>query len=80
MATEFEKLASEPFGIRRGRKVRTEAEREARKAETKAKMRLRNEARRRAHMVLQYRYEDEFKTLMQEELNNLSKNQNATNN
>lgn len=80
MATEFEKLVSEPFGIRRGRKVRTEEERAARTLETKAKMRLRNEARRRAHMVLQYRYENEFKELMQEEFINLSKNQNATGN
>lgn len=74
MATEFEKLSSRPNGIKRGRSTRlSDAERAQRAAETKAKMRIRNEARRRAHMVLQYRYESEFQELMQSELNNLIK-------
>jgi len=75
MATEFEKLASSPNGIRRGRISRMTPEQKARKAEeTKTKNRLRNEARRRAHIVLQHRYKSEFEELMSNEMDNLIKN------
>jgi hypothetical protein len=74
MATEFEKLASSPNGIRRGRISRLTEEQKAQRAEqTKTKNRLRNEARRRAHIVLQHRYKSEFEELMQNELDNLAK-------
>jgi len=75
MATEFEKLASSPNGMRRGRVSRLTPEQKAKKAEeVRAKNRLRNEARRRAHIVLQYRYESEFQSLLQSEMENLIKN------
>jgi hypothetical protein len=75
MATEFEKLTSSGKGVRRGRISRMTPEQKAKKAEeTKARNRLRNEARRRAHIVLQYRYQDEFHTLLETELANLVKN------
>lgn len=74
MATEFEKLASSPNGIRRGRVSRlTPEERMAKSREAKARNRLRNEARRRAHIVLQYRYREEFEQLLETELANLTK-------
>jgi hypothetical protein len=74
MPTEFEKLASSPTGIRRGRVSRLTPEQRAKKAEeTKAKNRLRNEARRRAHIVLQYRYAKEFQELLEMEMDNLLK-------
>ena len=74
MATEFEKLASSPSGMRRGRISRLTPEQKAKKAEeTKQKNRLRNEARRRAHIVLQYRYHEEFQELLESEMQNLLK-------
>lgn len=74
MATEFEKLASGPNGMRRGRISRMTPEQKARKAEeTRARNRLRNEARRRAHIVLQHRYKSEFDELLATELENLEK-------
>ena len=72
MATEFEKLASSPTGMRRGRIVRLTPEQKAEKLiETKAKNRLRNEARRRALIVLQYRYMSEFEQLIESAMKNL---------
>lgn len=72
MTTEFEKLASSPSGMRRGRISRLTPEQKAQKlVETKAKNRLRNEARRRAHIVLQYRYQSEFEQLIESEMVNL---------
>lgn len=72
MSTEFEKLAR--TGLRRGRISRLTPEQKARRAEeTKAKNRLRNEARRRAHIVLQYKYQSEFEALLQQEMENLIK-------
>lgn len=74
MATEFEKLASSPNGIRRGRVSRLTPEQKMAKArETKLRNRLRNEARRRAHIVLQHRYRSEFEELLNSELANLVK-------
>jgi hypothetical protein len=75
MATEFEKLASSPTGMRRGRISRlTPEQKKAKAEETKAKNRLRNEARRRAHLVLQHRYKSEFEVLLADEMDNLIKN------
>lgn len=75
MATEFEKLATSSGKMRRGRVSRLTPEQKQHKAqETKAKNRLRNEARRRAHIVLQYRYQAEFEQLLQSEMENLAKN------
>jgi putative IMPACT (imprinted ancient) family translation regulator len=75
--TEFEKIAKnrEGMGVRRGRPSTLSAvEKAERKVVQNAKNRLRNEARRRAHIVLQYRYSAEFQQLLQQELDNLSKN------
>lgn len=74
--TEFEKLVQQRRGAtRRGRpSVLTAEQRAERKALANAKNRLRNEARRRAHIVLQYKYNDEFDRILAEELKNLAKN------
>lgn len=75
MPTEFEKLTSGPTGMRRGRISRLSPEEKAIRAEeTKTKNRLRNEARRRAHIVLQYRYQQEFQELLESEMANLISN------
>lgn len=75
MATEFEKLASSPNKMKRGRVSRlTPEQKKAKQEETRAKNRLRNEARRRAHIVLQYRYMEEFEELLKSELDNLMNN------
>jgi len=73
--SEFERITKQNAGlIRRGRpSVLTPEQKEQRKNVQKIKNRLRNEARRRAHIVLQYRYQDEFNSLMEEELTNLQK-------
>lgn len=74
MATEFEQLAKQN-GTRRGRpSVLTPEQKAERAAQHQAKARLRTEARRRAHIVLQYRYLDEFTALLNQELENLSNN------
>ena len=75
--TEFEKIVKnrEGMGVRRGRpSTLSPLEKTERKVVQNAKNRLRNEARRRAHIVLQYRYSAEFQQLLQEELENLSQN------
>ena len=76
MTTEFERIVQQRQGAaRRGRpSVLTQEQREERRKAQNAKNRLRNEARRRAHIVLQYRYNDEFQSLLNQELANLSKN------
>lgn len=74
--TEFEKLQQQrEGGARRGRPSTLTPEQKAeRKKAANAKNRLRNEARRRAHIVLQYKYSEEFARLLQDEMKNLSKN------
>lgn len=76
MTTEFERIVQQRQGAaRRGRpSVLTQEQREERRKAQNAKNRLRNEARRRAHIVLQYRYNEEFQSLLNQELDNLSKN------
>lgn len=74
MATEYEKLMSTKGAIKRGRPSTLTPEQKAeRKAEQQRKTRLRNEARRRAHLVLQHKYEEEYSHLVNQELVNLSK-------
>lgn len=71
--TEFQKLTASGTGIRRGRPSTLTPEQRRHRAEVqKIKNRLRNEARRRAHVVLQARYSDEFEVLMREEYDALS--------
>lgn len=77
MSTTFEKMMSESTskGVRRGRPAfLTPEEKAVRKERAKVQNRLRQEARRRAFVVLQHRYSEEFETLMAEELQNLSNN------
>jgi len=76
MSTEFERLISSEEGrVRRGRpSTLTPEQKKVRQERQRIKNRLRNEARRRAHVVLQHRYRDEFESLMEQELSNLSEN------
>lgn len=64
--SEYESIA-EVVRKRRGRKPLPVEERERRRALQKEQNRLRQEARRRAYLVLQHRHEDEFKALFTEE-------------
>jgi len=74
MATEYEKLMNSPGAIKRGRpSVLTPEQKAERREEQKRKTRLRNEARRRAHLVLQHKYEEEYNHLVNQELVNLGK-------
>jgi hypothetical protein len=76
MTTEFERIVQQrQGGARRGRpSVLTQEQREERRKAQNAKNRLRNEARRRAYVVLQHRYNEEFQALLNQELENLSNN------
>ena len=56
-------------GLGRGRPALSAEE----KAERKRTNALRQEARRRAHIVLQHRHSDEYQELFNEELSNLVK-------
>ena len=78
MSTTFEKMINQSTsGVRRGRPtVLTPEQKELRKQRAKVQNRLRQEARRRAFVVLQMRYSEEFDALMAEELQNLSQNDN----
>jgi hypothetical protein len=74
MATEYEKLMSSGSAIKRGRPATlTPEQKAARREEQKRKTRLRNEARRRAHLVLQHKYEEEYNHLVNQEIVNLGK-------
>lgn len=76
MATEYQKLISTPGAIRRGRPAGlTDEQRAQRKEEQKLKTRIRNEARRRAHIVLQHKYEEEYEALLNTELEALNKDE-----
>jgi len=73
-ATEYEKLMSGGGAIKRGRpSILTPEQKAQRKEEQKRKTRIRNEARRRAHLVLQHKYEEEYNHLVNQELVNLGK-------
>lgn len=64
--SEYEKIITN-VGKRRGRKPLPEAERARRKALQKEQNKRRQEARRRAYLVLQHRYPSEFEALLAEE-------------
>lgn len=65
--SEYSKLKSK--GLGRGRPRLSDEERIQRK-EANA---MRQEARRRAHLVLQHRHQDEYNDIFEEEFKNLSK-------
>lgn len=73
MTSEFERIQQARLGgTRRGRpSTLTPEEKAERKKTQNAKNRLRNEARRRAYLVMQYRYEEEFQKIFSNELENL---------
>ena len=66
MATEYETL-KEKMHMRRGRTPLPVEEKARREKQQKSENRRRAETRRRAYLVLQHKYEDEFKTLFNEE-------------
>ena len=70
MATNYEKLKNQPRK-KAGRKPLSPEEKQRRVQEQKRETRRRAEARRRAYIVLQHKYEDEFKQLFAEEYANL---------
>lgn len=65
--TEYQKLVQNQRVGKRGRQPLDPAEKERRLAAQREKNRLRNEARRRALIVLQHRYEGEYQSLLQAE-------------
>jgi hypothetical protein len=65
--SEYSKLKNK--GIRRGRPRLSEEE----KIERKQLNTIRQEARRRAHLVLQHRHQDEYIEIFEEELKVLSR-------
>lgn len=64
--SEYEKII-DSVGKRRGRKPLPEAERERRRELQKEQNKRRQEARRRAYLVLQHRYPSEFEALVAQE-------------
>lgn len=64
--SEYEKII-ETVGKRRGRKPLPVEERDRRRAAQKEQNRLRQEARRRAFLVLQHRYPEEFSAILEDE-------------
>lgn len=73
MASEFEKIVQKNGTTRRGRPAYLTADQKRHRKHVQAiKNRKRNEARRRAYIVLQNRYEGEFNTLMANELAHLN--------
>jgi hypothetical protein len=66
--SNFEKLKRDGV-IQRGRKPKTESTR------NNEKYKIRAEARRRASLVLQHRYADEFEILFAEELASMSQSE-----
>ena len=69
--TEYQQIIADKTKSKRGRKP-LPAEEKARRVEIqKEKNRLRQEARRRASLVLQHRYADEFEALYKVEFANI---------
>lgn len=64
--TEYETIV-ENIGKRRGRKPLPADERDRRRAIQREENRKRQEARRRAHLVLQHKYADEYSAIFAEE-------------
>jgi len=69
--SEYEKII-EAVGKRRGRKPLAPEERERRRSIQREQNRKRQEARRRALLVLQHRHADEFDVILSEEINALT--------
>lgn len=65
--TEYQKLLQTKKVGKRGRQPLEKSEKERRQAQQRERNRLRNEARRRALIVLQHRYEGEYKDLLNAE-------------
>ena len=66
MTTQYNALKSK-LQMRRGRTPLPPEEKARREKQQKSENRRRAEARRRAYLVLQHKYEDEFKTVFSEE-------------
>jgi hypothetical protein len=66
MTTQYERIKTQ-MKNRMGRPALDPQEKERRHEIQKAENRRRAEARRRAYLVLQHKYEDEFKTIFNEE-------------
>ena len=71
--TEYQKLLNTKQVGRRGRTPLTPDERERRRQVQRERNRLRNEARRRALLVLQHRYEGEYSSILEEDFAALTK-------
>lgn len=68
--TTYQEL-KDKVGVKRGRKPLPEEERKRRAEARKVTLRRQMEARRRAHFVLQHRYNDEFQKIYNEEYESL---------
>ena len=69
--TEYQQIIADKTKSKRGRKPLPAAEKARRVEIQKEKNRLRQEARRRASLVLQHRYADEFDALYKVEFANI---------
>jgi len=69
--TEYQEIIADKTKSKRGRKPLPAAEKARRMEIQKEKNRLRQEARRRASLVLQHRYADEFDALYKVEFANI---------
>lgn len=70
MTTQYEKI-KDKLKNKSGRPTLSPEEKARRKEIQKREMRRRAEARRRAYIVLQHKYEEEFKELFNDEYRNL---------
>lgn len=70
MTTQYEKLKTS-LKKKAGRPALSPEEKARRKEIQKQETRVRQEARRRAYLVLQHKYEDEFAQIFKEEYINL---------
>lgn len=71
MTTQYEKLRSS-LKKKAGRPALSPEEKARRKELQKQETRVRQEARRRAYLVLQHKYEEEFAQIFKEEYINLA--------
>lgn len=78
MTTTYQEMRKK-LGTRRGRKPLSAEERARRKEERKAEVRRRMEAKRRAWFVLEHKYNDEFKTIFEEEYETLKRSKKFAN-
>lgn len=69
--TEYQQIIADKTKSKRGRKPLAPEEKARRVEVQKEKNRLRQEARRRASLVLQHRYADEFEALYKVEFANI---------